>query len=62
MGKAGMRFRVLIWSSLLAFFLIRPASANTVAEMNDFTLESFLPMIIAFAIAIPVWKWFIPNQ
>jgi hypothetical protein len=62
MGKAGMRFRVLIWSTLLAFFLIRPASANTVAEMNDFTLESFLPMIIAFAIAIPVWKWFIPNQ
>ena len=62
MGKTGMRFRILIWSTLLAFFLIRPASANTVAEMNDFTLESFLPMIIAFAIAIPVWKWFIPNQ
>ena len=62
MGKTGLRFRVLIWSSLMAFFLVQPASANQIEQMDKFTLDSFLPMLIAFAIAIPVWKIFIPNQ
>ena len=62
MGKTGLRFRVLIWSSLMAFFLVQPASANQIEQMDQFTLDSFLPMLIAFAIAIPVWKIFIPNQ
>ena len=62
MGKTGLRLRVLIWSSLMAFFLVQPASANQVAEVDQLTLEYFLPILIAFAIAIPVWKIFIPNQ
>ena len=62
MGKTGLRLRVLIWSSLMAFFLVQPASANQVAQVDQLTLESFLPILIAFAIAIPVWKIFIPNQ
>ena len=62
MGKTGLRFRVLIWSSLMAFFLVQPASANQIEQMDQFALDSFLPMLIAFAIAIPVWKIFIPNQ
>jgi len=62
MGKTGARLRVLILSTFFAFFFIQPASANEIAEVHEFKLEYFLPMLVAFAIAIPVWRWFIPNQ
>ena len=62
MGKTGLRLRVLIWSSLMAFFFVQPVSANQIEEINQFRLESFLPILVAFGIAIPVWKIFIPNQ
>ena len=62
MGKSGVRLRVLILSTVFAYFFIQPASANQIAEVSEFKLEYFLPMLIAFAIAIPAWRWFIPNQ
>ena len=62
MGKTGLRLRVLIWSSLMAFLFVQPASANQVADFNQFTFDSFIPILIALAIAIPVWRIFIPNQ
>ena len=62
MGKSGVRLRVLILSTFFAFFFIQPASANQIVEVDKFKFEHFLPMIVAFAIAIPVWRWFIPNQ
>ena len=62
MSKSGVRLRVLIFSSLFAFFFIQPVSANQIAEVTEFKFEYFLPILIAFAIALPVWKWFIPNQ
>ena len=62
MGKAGVRLRVLVLSTFFAFFFIQPASANQIAEIDEFKIEFMLPMLVAFAIAIPVWRWFIPNQ
>ena len=62
MGKAGVRFRVLFLSTFFTLFFIQPVSANQIAEVHEFKLEYFLPMFIAFAIALPVWRWFIPNQ
>ena len=62
MGKAGVRFRVLILSTFFTLFFIQPVSANQIADVDEFKFEYFLPMFIAFAIALPVWRWFIPNQ
>jgi hypothetical protein len=62
MGKLGVRLRILLFSTFFAFFFIQPVSANQIAEFNEFKFEYFLPLIIAFAIALPVWRWFIPNQ
>ena len=62
MGKLSVRLRILLFSTFFAFFFIQPVSANQIAEFDEFKFEYFLPLIIAFAIAIPVWKWFIPNQ
>ena len=62
MGKLSVRLRILLFSTFFAFFFIQPVSANQVAEFKEFKFEYFLPIIIAFAIALPVWKWFIPNQ
>ncbi len=42
--------------------MVQPASANQIAEVDQFTFDYLLPILIAFAIAIPVWKIFIPNQ
>ncbi len=62
MGKLSVRLRILLFSTCFAFFFIQPVSANQVAEFKEFKFEYFLPIILAFAIALPVWKWFIPNQ
>ena len=62
MGKLGVRLRILLFSTFFAFFFIQPVSANQIAEFDGFKFEYFLPTLIAFAIALPVWKWFIPNQ
>jgi hypothetical protein len=46
----------------LALLAVPQVSAAEVADVSDFKLEYFYPVLVAFAIAIPVWRWFIPNQ
>ncbi len=62
MGKLGERLRILLFSTFFTFFFIQPVSANQIAQLSEFKFEYILPVVIAFAIAIPVWRWFIPNQ
>lgn len=62
MRKTDVRLRILLLSSLLALFFVRPVSANEIADLDQLKAEYFLPIVVAFAIAIPVWKIFIPNQ
>lgn len=56
------KVRMALLGSLLMLQMLPQASAATVTDVNDFRLEYFYPVIVAFAIAIPVWRWFIPNQ
>ena len=62
MGNSRVRVLVLLLSSFFSFLLIQPASAVQISEFNESNFESFLPIIVAFAIAIPIWRWFIPTQ
>ena len=55
-----VRFAVL--ACLFAILAVPQVSANQVTDISDIKLEYFLPALIAFAVAIPVWRWFIPNQ
>jgi len=57
-GKA----RMALLGTLLMLQMLPQASAATVTDVSDLRLEYFYPAIVAFAIAIPVWRWFIPNQ
>jgi hypothetical protein len=56
------RVHILIWSALISFFFVQPVSAVEIADATDFKLEYYYPVFIAFAIAVPVWRWFIPTQ
>ncbi len=60
-GKA-RKVRLALLSSFFLIQLLPQAAAASVTDVNDFRLEYFYPVIVAFAIAIPVWRWFIPNQ
>lgn len=62
MGKLGVRLRILVLSTFFSFFFIQPVSANQIVAISEFRFEYFLPLLVAFTIALPVWKWFIPNQ
>ena len=56
------KLRLAFFASLLALLAVPQVSAAEVADVSDFKLEYFYPVLVAFAIAIPVWRWFIPNQ
>ena len=56
------KLRLVFFASLLALLAVPQVSAAEVADVSDFRLEYFYPVLVAFAIAIPVWRWFIPNQ
>ena len=56
------KVRLAFLSSFFLLQLLPQAAAASVTDVDDFRLEYFYPAIVAFAIAIPVWRWFIPNQ
>jgi len=56
------RIRLALLGCMFSIVLLPLASASTVSDVTDFKLEYFYPVVVAFAVAIPVWRWFIPNQ
>ena len=56
------RLHILIWSALITFLFTQPASAVQIADATDFQISYYYPILIAFSIAVPVWRWFIPTQ
>ena len=56
------KFRLAVLGCLFAVLFLPLAAASEVTDVTDFKLEYFYPVVVAFAIAIPVWRWFIPNQ
>ena len=62
MNRMAHKVRVALLSTVLLIQLLPQAAAASVTDVSDFRLEYFYPAIVAFAIAIPVWRWFIPNQ
>ena len=56
------KVRLALLSTVLLIQLLPQAAAASVTDVSDFRLEYFYPAIVAFAIAIPVWRWFIPKD
>ncbi|MEJ6563638.1 MAG: tetratricopeptide repeat protein [Euryarchaeota archaeon] len=56
------RFRLALLACAFAILALPQASASEIADVADFKVAFLYPVIVAFAIAIPVWRWFIPNQ
>ena len=56
------RTRLALLGCIISIVFLPLASASTVSDVSDFRLEYFYPVVVAFAVAIPVWRWFIPNQ
>ncbi len=56
------KVRLAVFACLFAILAVPQVSAAQVTEISDIKLEYFYPALIAFAVAIPVWRWFIPNQ
>lgn len=56
------RTRLALLGCIISIVFLPLASASTVSDVSDFKLEYFYPVVVAFAVAIPVWRWFIPNQ
>ena len=56
------KVRLAVLASLFAILAVPQVSAAQVTDISDIKLEYFYPALVAFAVAIPVWRWFIPNQ
>ena len=56
------KFRLAVLGCLFGILFLPLAAASEVTDVTDFKIEYFFPVVVAFAIAIPVWRWFIPNQ
>lgn len=56
------KIRLAFIACLFAIIAVPQVSAAQVTDISDLKLEYFYPALIAFAVAIPVWRWFIPNQ
>ena len=62
MGNLRIRLLLLVLSSFFSFLIIQPASAVQIATVSESSFDFFLPVVMAFGIAIPIWRWFIPTQ
>ena len=56
------KVRLAVLACLFAILAVPQVSAAQVTDISDIKLEYFYPALVAFAVAIPVWRWFIPNQ
>ena len=56
------KVQLAVLASLFAILAVPQVSAAQVTDISDIKLEYFYPALVAFAVAIPVWRWFIPNQ
>jgi hypothetical protein len=56
------KMRYAVFACFLAITMLPQASAAQVRDISAFEPEFFYPVVVAFAVAIPVWRWFIPNQ
>lgn len=62
MGNRRVRLHVLTYSVLISFLCTQPATAVEITDSTDFQVAFYYPLLFAVAIAVPVWKWFIPTQ
>ena len=56
------KVRLAVLACLFAILAVPQVSAAQVTDISDIKLEYFYPALVAFAVAVPVWRWFIPNQ
>jgi hypothetical protein len=46
----------------LAISLLPSASASSISSANDFEIEFLYPVLVAFVVAMLLWKFFVPRQ